>query len=127
MVMASLLLRGGVCNRPRPYVSFLYYYYTPLGALGCSSDLYLPRWVVERGRIVWERQHGLPAVLPLTTRSPYWETLVLSSIKKDSLLLLANKLFIHRWEIKRRLTIYELVPDFNLWITWISCTRIIRM
>ncbi len=42
--------------------------------------------MVERGRIGWERQHGLPAVLPLTTRSPDWETLVLSSIKVRSMI-----------------------------------------
>ncbi len=42
--------------------------------------------MVERGIIVWERQHGLPAVLPLTARSPDWETLVLSSIKVRSMI-----------------------------------------
>ncbi len=42
--------------------------------------------MVERERIGWERQHGLLAVLPLTTRSPDWETLVLSSIKVRSMI-----------------------------------------
>ncbi len=42
--------------------------------------------MVERERIGWKRQHGLPAVLPLTTRSPDWETLVLSLIKVRSMI-----------------------------------------
>ncbi len=74
-----------MCNRPRPYVFFVILLHTTRGAR-VLYDLYLPRWVVERGIIVWERQHGLPAVLPLTARSPDWETLVLSSIKVRSMI-----------------------------------------
>ncbi len=53
--------------------------------------------VVERGRIVWERQHGLPAVLPLTTRSPDWETLVLSSIKVSMIFSFVYTMYLLVW------------------------------